>query len=190
MRLSQSLLRLAIAAAVCAALSVTEAAHAQAPVDVLKTCKNEVGARYLNIPMAYITADPGSKTANNNYLVNWTAKPPGGQTSIGFCVVDSVFNVLRFETTAGPKPGNGGSGVSATVAMRTCQNEAAKRLRMVPMAYITVAPATNAADGSYVFNWRSQPPNGLRQSGFCNVTLDGRLRDFKFDATPGKPSPR
>ncbi len=182
-----SALRPAVVTAVLAALLGAGTANAQAPIDVLKTCKNEVGARYLNVPMAYIDVDRGSKTANKNYMVNWTAKPPGGQTSVGLCVVDASFNVLRFETTAGPKPGNGGTNVFAEQAMRACKNEAAHRLRSVPMAYISADLASNAADGSYIFNWQSQPPGGVRQSGVCNVSLDGRVRDFKFDTTPASP---
>ena len=182
-----SALRPGVAAAVFVAAFTVGAAQAQAPIDVLKTCKNEVGARYLNISSAYIDVDRGSKTANKNYLVNWTAKPPAGQTSVGFCVVDASFNVLRFETTAGPKPGNGGTNVFAEQAMRACKNEAAHRLRSVPMAYISADFARNAADGSYIFNWQSLPPGGVRQSGTCHVTPDGRVRDFTFDTTPAKP---
>ncbi len=165
------------------------ALHAQAPIDILKTCKNEVGARYLNIPMAYINVDRGSKAGNNTYRINWTAKPPGGAESAGFCVVDTSYNVLRFETTAGPKPGDGGGagGISPEDAMRTCKNEAANRLRNVPMTYINVQRASNAGDGSYVINWWAQPPGSMRRSGFCNITQDGRVRDFQFDKASGNP---
>ena len=182
-----SLTRLGVAAILLAALLNADAAQAQAPVEILKTCKIEVGARYPNIPMAYITVDRGSKTANNNYLVNWTAKPPGGQTSVGLCVVDASFNVLRFDTTAGPKTGSASPNISTEQATRVCKNEAASHLRTVPMAYISADPAGNAADGSYIINWRSQPPRGVSQSGFCNVTLDGKVREFKYDASAAKP---
>lgn len=161
----------------------------QVPTDALKTCKNEVGARYLNVPMAYISVDQGSRTANGNYLVNWKTKPPGGAASVGLCVVDPAFNVLRFETTSGPQPG---SDVLANVlpeeALRTCKNEVADRLRTVLMADITVEQAGNAADGSYIINWRAQRPGGVKRSGFCHITPDGKVRDFHLDTPPAKPS--
>jgi hypothetical protein len=183
-----SLLRFAIAVEVLAVFLAAGAEQVQVPTDVLKTCKNEVGARYLNVPMAYINVDRGSKTANGNYLVNWTTKPPGGAGSVGFCVVDSSFYVLRFETTSGPQPGIGNAAnVSPEDALRACKNEVADRLRTVPMAEITVERTSDAADGSYVINWRAQRPGGVKWSGFCNITPDGKIRDFHFDAPPAKP---
>jgi hypothetical protein len=87
------LLRFAVAFQIFAVLLAPGAAQEQIPTDVLKTCKNEVGARYLNIPMAYISVDRCAKTANSNYLVNWTTKPPTGAGSAGLCVVDPSFDV-------------------------------------------------------------------------------------------------
>ena len=183
------LLRFATALEVFAVLLAAGVAQAQAPADVLKACKDEVGARYLNVPMANISVDRGSKTANGNYLVNWTTKPPEGAASIGLCVVDPSINVLRFETTRGPKPGSGSAGsISPEDALRTCKNAAADRLRSVPMADIAVERASDAADGSYIINWRAQRPGGVRRSGFCNITPDGKVRDFHLDTSPAKPS--
>jgi hypothetical protein len=75
------LLRLAVAAEFFVMVLAAGADQAPVPTDVLKSCKNEVGARYLNVPMACIIVDRGAKTANGNYLVNWTTKPPGGKAA-------------------------------------------------------------------------------------------------------------
>ena len=79
-------------------------AQAQAPNDALRVCRNEVGARYINIPMASISVQPGSMNANG-FTVNWTAAPPGRGRAAGFCVVSRANTILRFETTSGPGPG-------------------------------------------------------------------------------------
>ena len=83
--------------------------QAQAPNDALRACKNEVGARYLNIPMANISVQSGSMNANG-YTVNWTAASPGGGLVAGFCVVSPTYTILRFETTGGPAPGGPSQG--------------------------------------------------------------------------------
>src|SRR5271167_1279405 len=154
------LLRLAVATEIFAVLLATGVAQEQTPIDVLKTCKNEVGARYLNIPMAYISVDRGAKTANGNYLVNWTTKPPAGAGSAGVCVVDSSFNVLRFETTSGPQPEVKPTTVLPEDALHICKDEAAQRLGIVPMEDITVERGKDMADGSYVVLWKEKAPGG------------------------------
>ena len=179
-------LRCVIAVAVVAGSLAAGAAQEQTPTDVLKTCKNEVGARYLSVPMAYISVDRGSKTANGNYLVNWKTKPPEGKGSSGYCVVDPSFNVLRFETSSGPAPASADASVSPEDALRACKNEVAARLR-VPMAEIAVEQGEDTADGSYVINWREQRPGGVRRSGFCNVAPDGKVRDFHLVTPTAKP---
>ena len=173
--------------AVLFVLSTVHLAHAQVPVDVLKSCKNEVGARYLNIPMAYISVDRGSKTANGNYMVNWTTTAPGVKRSNGFCVIDPSYNVLRFETTGGAQPGSG-SRLSPEDAMRICKNETADRLRTVPKAYITVQVGSQSLDGSYMINWQAKAPLGPRQSGSCDIAPNGKVRNFQYDrSSPGRP---
>ena len=79
-------------------------AWAQVPNDALRVCRNEVAARYLNIPMANISVQPGSTNANG-FTVNWTAAQPRGGGVAGFCVVSRANTILRFETTGGPSPG-------------------------------------------------------------------------------------
>ena len=79
-------------------------AQPQAPNDALRACRNEVAARYLNIPMANINVQPGSMNPNGT-TVNWTAAPPRGGRVSGFCVVSRTNTILRFETTSGPTPG-------------------------------------------------------------------------------------
>ena len=176
------LLRFALVAQVAAVFLATAAA--QTPIDVLKTCKNEVGARYLNVPMAYISVDQGSRTANGNYLVNWKTKPPGGTGSVGLCVVDPAFNVLRFETTSGPQPGSAEVNVSPEEALRICKDQAAERLRIVPMRDITVEQGKDSADGSYLIRWTEKAQGGVGRSGSCIIASDGKVREFRFD----KPS--
>ncbi len=163
----------------------TQLAQAQVPPDAIKSCKNEVAARYLNTPMAYISVDRGSRTSNGNYLVNWKNLPPGGKRSDGFCVVDSYNNVLRFEITGGATPGGGR--LSPEDAMRICKDEAVVRLR-TPKSYITVLVGSQGLQGSYMINWQAKPPLGLRQSGYCDIAPNGKVQNFQFDrSSPGKP---
>jgi uncharacterized protein (UPF0212 family) len=180
------LLRVAAVTGVCAVLLAVGAAQAQVPLDALKACKTEVGARYLNIPMAYISVDHGSTAANGNYLVNWTATVPGGKRSNGFCVLDPNLAVLRFEITGGPGPGSGR--LPPENAMRVCKAEVERRLHTVPMSYITAQLGTQGVDGSYMINWQAQPPMAGQQSGFCDVAPNGKVRNFQFDrSSQGKP---
>ena len=183
------LLRLAVAVEFFVMVLAVGAEQAPVPTDVLKSCKNEVGARYLNIPMAYISVDQGAETANGNYLVNWTTKPPGGKGGVGFCVVNPSFYILRFEATSGPQPAGKGESISQEDALRLCKNQAAERLRSVPMEYIAVERAKDAADGSYVVEWREQRPGGVGRSGSCTIASDGKLLKFRFD-TPAAQPPR
>jgi hypothetical protein len=180
------LLRLAVAVGLFVMVLGAGAEETPVPADVLKSCKNEVGARYQNIPMAYISVDQGAKTANGNYLVNWTTKPPGGKGSVGICVVDPSFYILRFEATSGPQPG-GELKVTPEAALRTCKNEVADRLRSVPMEHITVERANDAADGSYVIEWKEQlRGGGVGRSGSCTIASDGKVSKFRFDTAPAK----
>ncbi len=182
------LLRLAVAFQIFAVLLATGAAEEQTPTDILKTCKNEVGARYLNIPMAYISVDRGAKTANGNYLVNWTTKPPAETGSAGLCVVDPSFNILRFETISGPQPEVKPATASSVDALRVCKDEAAERLRIVPMEDITVEQGKDLADGSSVIHWAEKAQGGVGRTGSCIIASDGKLRKFQFDHPPAKPT--
>ena len=180
------LLRLAFAFQIFSVLLATGVAQEQTPTDILKSCKNEVGARYLNIPMAYISVDRGAKTANGNYLVNWTTKPPTGAGSAGVCVVDPSFNVLRFETTSGPQPEVTPATALPEDALRICKDEAAQRLRIVPMEDITVERGKDLEDGSYVIQWKEKAQGGAGRTGSCVIASDGKLRKFQFGNPPAK----
>jgi hypothetical protein len=181
-------LRFAVAAEVFAVSLAAGATQmpVQVPTDVLKTCKNEVGARYLNVPMAYISVDQGSKTANGNYLVNWKTKPPEGKGSSGFCVVDPSFYVLRFEPTSGPLPGTAAV-MSPEEALRICKDQAADRLRIVPMEDISVERGKDLADGSYLIHWTEKAQGGVGRSGSCIIASDGKVREFRFDKPAARP---
>jgi hypothetical protein len=183
------LLRLAVAAEFFVMVLAAGAQQMPVPTDVLKSCKNEVGARYASVPMAYISVDQGAKTTNGNYLVNWTTKPPEGKGSVGFCVVDPSFYILRFELTSGPEPGSGEVKVSPEDALHICKNEVADRLRSVPMEYIAVERAKDSGDGSYVINWKEQlRGGGVGRSGSCTIAADGKVRKFQFGTAPAKPA--
>jgi hypothetical protein len=56
------------------------------------------------------------------------------------------------------------------------------------MAEIAAEQAGNAADSSYIINWRTQRPGGVKRSGFCNVTPDGKVRKFHLDTPSARPS--
>jgi hypothetical protein len=186
--MKRDLFRLIVVAGVLTVLFTASVAQAEVPPDALTTCKNEVGARYQNIPIVNINVDRGSMTANGNYLVNWTATAPGGKHSSGVCVIDSLYNLLRFSTTSGPEPG--GNRLAPEDAMLACKNDAANRLRTVPMSYITVETGSQSLDGSYVVDWQAQPPRAPRQSGSCDVAPNGKVRKFQVDrSSPGQPGP-
>ena len=162
------------------------AQQAQVPMDALKSCKNEVGARYLSVPMAYISVDRGSKTANGNYLVKWTTKPPEGKGSAGFCVVDPSFYILRFETSSGPQPDSAQVNVTPEDALRICKNQVFDRLRSVPMEDITVERGKDSDDGSYVIDWKEKR-HGVGRSGSCTIASSGKVSKFQVESPPAKP---
>jgi hypothetical protein len=80
--------------------------------------------------------------------------------------------------------GNGG-GTSPQDAMRSCKNTAGERLPQVPLAYISVYRGTDEAGGSYMINFRAQPPNNRVASGFCIISRNGQLQNFQFDPGSG-----
>jgi uncharacterized protein (UPF0212 family) len=56
------------------------------PQDAMRACKNEVGARRPNIPLAYITVDQASQNGGS-LMVNFRAQPPRGPRASGSCDV-------------------------------------------------------------------------------------------------------
>jgi len=182
------LFRLAVAAELFVVVLAAGAQQAPVPMDALKTCKNEVGARYLSVPMAYISIDRGSKTANGNYLVNWATKPAEGKGSVGFCVVDPSFYILRFETSSGPQPDSGQVRVTPEDALLICKNQVFDRLRIVPMEDITVEPAKDLAEDGYFIHWKEKTRGGVGRSGSCLIAPDGKVSKFELDNPSLKPS--
>ena len=90
-------------------------------------------------------------------------------------------------TTGMPATGGGGNygGTSPTDAMRLCKNTAGERLPQVPLAYISVYRGTDTGNGSYMINFRAQPPGARNSSGFCIVSKNGQLQNFQFDPGSG-----
>jgi hypothetical protein len=90
---------------------------------------------------------------------------------------------FQFDPNAGPNPGGGGNfgGFSPNDAQRLCKNTAGERLPQVPLAYISVYRGTDTGNGSYMINFRAQPPNGRVSSGFCIITRKGQMQNFQFD---------
>jgi hypothetical protein len=81
--------------------------------------------------------------------------------------------------------GGYGGGISPQDAMRSCKNTAGQRLPQVPLAYISVYRGTDTGNGSYMINFRAQPPNNRVSSGFCIIARNGQLQNFQFDAGSG-----
>ena len=81
--------------------------------------------------------------------------------------------------------GGGGYGTSPQDAMRFCKNTAAERLPNVPLAFINVYRGSDTGNGSYMINFRAQPPNRRASSGFCIVARNGQMQNFQFDPGSG-----
>lgn len=88
-------------------------------------------------------------------------------------------------TVAAQGSGNYARGVSPQEAQRACKNTAGERLPGVPLAYISVYRGTDTGDGSYMINFRAQPPNARSSSGFCIIARSGQMQRFEFDRNSG-----
>jgi hypothetical protein len=174
------------------------------PNDAMRWCKNTAGEHLPSVPLAYISVYRGSDTGDGNYMINFRAQPPNSRPSSGFCIIAKKGQRLRFQfdPSAGPNPGGGGygGGITSQDAMRSCKNTAGERLPQVPLAYISVYRGTDTGNGSYMINFRAQPPNNRGSSGFCIIAKNGQLQNFQFDpgsgpsngggGNPGRMSPQ
>jgi len=153
-----------------------------------RSCKNTAGERLPGVPLAYISVYRGSDTGDGNYMINFRAQPPNNRAASGFCIIARNGQLLRFQfdPNAGPNQGGGNfGGISPQDAMRSCKNTAGQRLPQVPLAYISVYRGTDTGSGSYMINFRAQPPNARVSSGFCIIARSGQLQNFQFDSNPG-----
>ena len=91
-------------------------ARAQAPIDALRACRNEVAARYLNIPMANISVQPGDERQWVHGELDGGAISRRARRRLlrGF----PRNTILRFETTGGPTPGGQRAAWRGTTASR------------------------------------------------------------------------
>lgn len=185
------------------ALAAPFAVVAQAtPNDAMRTCKNEASERMRDIPRAFVTVKRGSDTGDGSYMINFRAQYRGGPPESGFCIVSRRGRIQEFRFD--PPPGGGGGGtvggngggrISPQAALQSCKNTVSIRLPDVPRAFISVSRATDPGNGGYMINFRAQPRRGPPASGFCNITWNGRMLDFQFDAPvspppgPGGPGP-
>lgn len=163
------------------------------PNNALLLCKNTASQRLPGVPLAYISVYRGTDPDPGNYMINFHAQPPNQRQSSGFCIVSKSGQLRNFQFDSGSGPGNGGGnngggnngGASATTAMQLCKDTASARLPSVPRAYISVYRGTDTGNGSYMINFRAQPPNQRQSSGFCIVAQNGRLQNFQFDPGSG-----
>jgi len=182
-----------------AVLALATAAPADAqtsPSQALRTCKNEAGQRMQSVPLAYISVVRGSDTGSGSYMINFRVEPPGGSSASGFCIISRYgfvqnvqFDPPRGNAGNGGGNNNGGNGrrIPAQAALQACKDTASARLPGVPRAFIDVSRGTDPGDGGYMINFRAHPRYAAFSSGFCNVTWNGRVLDFQFDAPPPPP---
>jgi hypothetical protein len=167
------------------------------PKGDMLACKNAVSARQPNVPLAFIQVDQ-PRTNGGSVLVNFRVQPPNGPRSSGSCDVFKNGRVnLQFNSGggnagggySGGNAGGGSYGSSPNDAMRTCKNTAGERLSRVPLAYISVTRGSDTGNGSYMINFRAQPPGGPNSSGFCIIAKNGQLQNFQLDpGSGGNPS--
>jgi Protein of unknown function (DUF3011) len=158
------------------------------PQDAQRSCKNTAGERLPNVPLAYISTYRGTDTGDGNYMINFRAQPPNSRVSSGFCIISKNGQLVRFQFDPNAGPGQGGGGYGGTSpqdAMRTCKNTVGERLPQVPLAYISVYRGTDTGNGSYMINFRAQPPNNRVSSGFCIIARNGQMQNFQFDPGSG-----
>jgi hypothetical protein len=150
------------------------------PNDAMRLCKNTAGERMPQVPLAYISVYRGSDTGSGSYMINFHSQPPGARPASGFCIVSKSGQLQNFQfdpgsgsSGGGNNNGNGG-GQTPQDAMRSCKNAVSGRMPNVPLAYIQVdQPTVNG--GSLLVNFRVQPPNAARSSGYCDVFKNGRV---------------
>jgi len=181
-----------------AALTTSLTAHAQvSPYDAMRTCKNEAGERMPSVPLAQIVVERGSDTGNGSFMINFRTQRSQGRPASGFCIIsrEGQLQNLQFDPPSGTRPGAGGIGgnfggrVSPQVALQACKNIASERMPALPRAAISVDRGTDPGDGGYMVNFRTQPRFGTATSGFCNITWNGHVQRFEFDAPPPQQQP-
>ncbi len=127
-------------------------------------------------------------------MINFRAQPPNQRQSSGFCIVSKSGQLRNFQFDNNSGGGNNGGGnnnggnyggASPNTAMQLCKDTASARLPSVPRAYISVYRGTDTGNGSYMINFRAQPPNARQSSGFCIVAKNGQLQNFQFDPNSG-----
>jgi hypothetical protein len=164
------------------------------PNNALLMCKNTASQRLPGVPLAYISVYRGTDPDSNNYMINFRAQPPNQRQSSGFCIVsrNGQLRNFQFDNNSGGGNNNGGNngggnngGASPNTALQLCKDIASSRLPNVPRAYIAVYRGTDTGSGSYMINFRAQPPNQRQSSGFCIVSRNGQLQSFQFDPGSG-----
>ena len=160
------------------------------PNNALLTCKNAASQHLSGVPLAYIGVYRGTDPDPSNYMINFRAQPPNQRQSSGFCIVSKNGQLRNFQfdnNSGGGGNNNGGNygGASPNDAMQLCKDTASARLPNVPRAYIAVYRGSDTGSGSYMINFRAQPPNQRQSSGYCIVAKNGRLQNFQFDPGSG-----
>jgi hypothetical protein len=163
------------------------------PNNALLMCKNAASQHLSGVPLAYIGVYRGTDPDPNNYMINFRAQPPNQRLSSGFCIVSKSGQLRNFQFDNNSGGGNNGGnnnggnygGASPNTAMQLCKDTASARLPSVPRAYISVYRGTDTGNGSYMINFRAQPPNQRQSSGFCIVAKNGQLQNFQFDPNSG-----
>ena len=151
--------------------------------EAMRSCKNAVNARQPNIPLAFIQVD-AARTNGASLMADFRVQPPNGPRSSGYCDVfqnGRVNVVFRSSGNAGNSGGNYGgpsNGQSQKDRMQnalwSCKEEVSNRRPNVPRAYID-ADHARLNGGSIMADFRVQPPNGPRSSGYCDVFQNGKV---------------
>jgi uncharacterized protein (UPF0212 family) len=173
----------------CLIVAAASASAQSSPQEAMRSCKNAVSARQPNVPLAFIQVDQ-PRTNGGSLLVNFRVLPPNGPSSSGSCDVFRNGRVnLQFNSSPGRPAGGGNGGISPNDAMRSCKNTAGERLSRVALAYISVQRGSDTGNGSYMINFRAQPPGGPNSSGFCIIAKNGQTQNFQFDPGSGGNPP-
>jgi hypothetical protein len=144
------------------------------PQDAQRACKNAAGERLPGVPLAFISTYRGTDTGDGNYMINFSAQPPSGRNSSGFCILSKRGQMQRFQFDASggpaPPPGNG---IDPNNASLLCKNGISAQWPNVPLAYIQVTPP-RVTGGSLTSSFTVQSPGRPPSNGTCEVFKNGR----------------
>jgi len=139
------------------------------PGQAMNICRDQVVATR-NVPQNRVRVQPGSRTSDGSFTVNFSLVNQSGRTRNGSCSVSMNGQILQVQMEQGGEAAR----VSWNHALNTCQEEVARRLG-VTTDNVRVQHGADPGNGSYFINYQAQQTNGRIRVGSCRVSPLGEV---------------